>query len=91
MTGDVPCGCGMRTTLYHCNRCGVLITDGRHSILEVKAGDLVKRHDELWIDLCGGCADGFENWLRSGKGTAHNGLGAPMGGAGRGKSTVPAG
>lgn len=70
----------MRQTLYHCNRCGASITDGRHSILEVKAGELAKRHDEPWIDLCGGCADGFENWLRSGKETAHNGLGAPLGG-----------
>ena len=47
---------------------------------EIKAGELAKRHDEPWIDLCGPCAYRFEDWLRSGKQTPQNGLGATMGG-----------
>ena len=43
-------------------------TNGRHSILEAKAGELaVARYDEPWIELCGSCGNRFENWLRSGK------------------------
>jgi hypothetical protein len=68
----------MRTTLYHCNRCGDTITDARHSILKVEAGELVKLHDEPSVDLCGSCGDSFENWLRSGKEGVQSGLGAPL-------------
>ena len=47
-------------------RCGSTITGG-NSILELKAGDLAKRHEEPWIDLCASCADRFDDWLRSGR------------------------
>jgi hypothetical protein len=60
----------MRTTQIHCNRCGDTILGG-HSILEVKAGDLVNRVEEPYIDLCGSCVDRFQDWLRSGR---QNGL-----------------
>jgi hypothetical protein len=56
----------MRTTTVHCNRCGSTIQGG-HSVLELKAGDLAKRHDEPWIDLCGACSELFSSWLRSGR------------------------
>ena len=69
----------MRTTNYCCDRCGSPVLEGR-SVLEVKAGELAKRHDEPWIDLCGSCTDRFVDWLRTGKEGVQNGLGATMGG-----------
>ncbi len=62
-----------RSTTYICNRCGSPVLENR-SILEIKAGELAKRCDgEPWIDLCGSCADRFEDFLRSGKEpTDHN-------------------
>jgi hypothetical protein len=50
------------------------------SVLEVRAGELMKRHDDAWIDLCGPCTDRFVAWLRAGQEGPQNGLGATMGG-----------
>ena len=50
-------------------------------MLEVRAGELVKRHDDAWIDLCGPCTDRFVDWLRSGLEGPQTGLGATMGGS----------
>ena len=68
-----------RTISYCCSRCGSPVLEGR-SILEIKAGELAKRRDEPWIDLCGPCTDRFVDWLRTGKEGVQNGLGAPLGG-----------
>ena len=51
-----------RFTTIHCSRCGATILGG-HSIIELKAGSLATRHDEP-IDLCGECAEAFDDWMR---------------------------
>jgi DNA-directed RNA polymerase subunit RPC12/RpoP len=77
-TGRSSCptkGYPMKTTTIHCDRCGATILGG-HAVLEVKAGDLVKRHDAP-LDLCGACAERFEDFLRgSHQGSPCDGLGA---------------
>ncbi len=52
----------MKTFTIVCDRCSTSI-DGNHSILEVKAGDLVKQLGEP-LDLCSVCADLFLDWIR---------------------------
>jgi hypothetical protein len=52
----------------------------RDFILEVKADELAKRHDEPGVDLCAFCGDRFEDWLKSGRQSAVDGLAAIHGG-----------
>ena len=56
----------MRVTTIHCSRCGATILGG-HSILKIEAGELANRVEEPFIDLCEGCCDRFQDWLRSGR------------------------
>ena len=79
----------MRTTTVQCSRCGSTCLGG-HSILRIEAGELAKRRDEPWIELCASCADRFEDWLRSAQEAVHTGVGSVSGGSGE-ESSVLAG
>jgi hypothetical protein len=51
----------LAATATCCDRCSAIILRG-HSILDVKAGDLVKRFDAP-LDLCLDCSIAFGDWL----------------------------
>jgi hypothetical protein len=73
----------MRITRIPCSRCGSTRLRG-HSVLELKAGGLAKRHEGPGVDLCAFCRDGFVHRLKSGHQSAVNGRGAiPEGSAGQ--------
>ena len=60
-----------------CDLHGWSLDSEGHSILRVEAGDLTNRVEgEPYTDLCGSFVDRCVDWLRSGRQSGHDGVGA---------------
>lgn len=66
----------MKTVTRCCDRCGQCIV-GQGSIIELMAGELRRRWPEE-LDWCPDCSHSFEDWMKSGSQTNHDGLGGAI-------------